>query len=605
MTCSTAAVSAMSRNGTERESPRGPAFGLRARGGVALLSVLLLLPGLAAVAAEAPPDPAELELTPRVRSELARLQESWLDWLTAVYQEDAEGTDLALAEMQSVAARVGLRRLPDLSLGAAAHAIAAAGEDAPEQAELALAAAERLDPGLAEPEFARAIVAQTRGERSLAGLAAVRHVVGSPLLTRLTLVNLGLWLLATMLVVGVAFVAVQMATRGRQLVARLFGWLRPHMPASASYVLTLVLLLWPLLLPAGPMVLVVYWAILLWGHGARLERVVLAGMLLLLGLAPLLVNEQRKQLGVSLSSPARAIEDIRAGRLRGTLFGDLGLLRAILPESVPVRHLLADVHVMLGQWPMARDLYLQVLDAEPENSTAWIDAGVCLFHLQDFARAIELFRRATTENPANAVAHFNLSQTYSELLRFDESATALREAQRLAPQRVGRWIREAAESRVIAARGGLDRTAQIRGRIAAAWRSGEVKPSWYLSLPPAVLFVAIAVVLQLLLPVGMRSLLAEESADLPALNHWARTFLPGYVEAEARRPGAALAALVVPCALLALPLAVRSGFRLPWLFVPSSWLSWWVVGVGLVLWMLIRFLRQRRRPVRVTTAGVN
>ncbi len=597
----------MFRNGAEQDRSCGPAPGtrapgLRAGGRLLLLGGLLLLPAVAGVAAEAPPEPGELELTPQVRSELAGLQESWLDWLSALYQEDAEGTDLALAEMQSGAARMGLRRLPDLSLGAAARAVGAADEGVLEQAELALAAAERLDPGLAEPEFARALVARARGERSLAALVALRHIVGSSLLTRLTLANFGLWMLATLLVAGVVFVAVIMATRGQQLVARLFGWLDPHMPSWACYILTLLLLLWPLLLPAGPMVLIVYWAILLWGHGARFERWVLAGLLLLLGLAPLLVNEQRKRLGVSLSTAALAIEDVRAGRLSGTLFGDLGVLRAILPESPSVRHLLADVQVMLGQWPLARDLYMQVLDEEPENSAAWLGAGVSFFHLGDFERAIGLLQQALVADPGNAAAHFNLSQAYSELLRFDESARALRDAQRLAPQTVSRWIREAAESRVIATGEGLERTAQIRRQIGAAWRSGEVKPSWYLSLPPAVLFVAIAMVLHLLVP-AKKSSARDQPDAVPAPNRWARTFLPGYAEVEARRPVAAFAALLVPCALVALPLVVRSAFRLPWLLVPASQLSWWVTGVGLVLWALVRFLRQKRRPVRISMAG--
>lgn len=591
----------MSRNETEANRRRRLARSTGTRCRRALIGCVLLLPWVAAMAAEAPPEPAELELTPRVRSELARLQESWLNWLAAAYQEDTEGTDLALAEMQSGASRMGLRRLPDLSLGAAARAVGAAEADEPEQAVLALAAAERLDPGLAEPEFARAVVARARGERSLAALVAVRHVVGSSLLTRLTLANLGLWLMATVLVTGVAFVAAQMATRGQRLVARLFGWLRPHMPAWLGYALTLILLLWPLLLPAGPMVLVVYWAILLWGHGARFERWVVASFLLLLGVAPLLVNEQRKRLGVSLSTPALAIEDVRAGRLSGTLFGDLGVLRAILPDSASVRHLLADVHVMLGQWPLGRDLYSQVLDEEPENSSAWLGAGVCFFHLGDFDRAIEQFRQGVAADPANAAAHFNLSQTYSELLRFEESARALRDAQRLAPQQVGRWIREAAESRVIASTGGLERTAQIRREIGAAWRSGEVKPSWYLSLPPAVLFVAIAMVLHLLVPAGKSSVRSAAGASAP--NRWTRTFLPGYVEIEARRYGAAIVALFVPCALLALPLVVRSAFRLPWLLVPTSRLSWWVTIVGLIVWALIRFLRQEGRPVRISVPG--
>jgi tetratricopeptide (TPR) repeat protein len=588
----------MSRNGTDLDRPRALTRGPRARRRLALLACSLLLLPAAVVAAEAPPEPAELELTPEVRSELARLQESWLKWLEAVYQEDAESTDLALAEMQSGAARMGLRRLPDLSLGAAARAVVAAAADAPEQADLALVAAERLDPGLAEPEFARALVAGARGQRSLAALVAVRHIVGSSLLTQLTLANLGLWFLATLLVAGIAFVAVQMATRGQLLIGRLFGWLSPHMPTWASYLLTLVLLLWPLALPAGPMVLVVYWAILLWGHGARFERWVLAGLLLLLGLAPLLVNEQRKRLGMSLSTPVLAVEDVRTGRLSGTLFSDLGVLRAILPESTAVRQLLADVHVMLGQWPLGRDLYLQVLDEEPNRSTAWVGAGVCFFHLGDFDRAIELFRQAVVADPANAMAHFDLSQTYSELLRFEESARALGDAQRLAPQRVGRWIREAAESRVIASGGGLERAAQIRRQIGAAWRSGEVKPSWVLSLPPAVLFVAIAMVLHLLIPAGRSS--AQPVGGSPPPNRWARTFLPGYAEIETRRHSAAITALLVPCALLALPLVASSAFRLPWLLVPGRQLSWWVTLVGLVLWAAIRFLRQTRGRVRIS-----
>jgi tetratricopeptide (TPR) repeat protein len=422
----------------------------------------------------------------------------------------------------------------------------------------------------------------------------VRHLAGSSLLTRLSLANVAFWLLTALLIAGVAFVAVQMATRGRGLVARLYSWLKPHMPAPAGWALTVLLLVWPLALPGGPMLLVVYWAILLWGYGERHERVTLAALLLLLGLAPLLVNEQRKRLGVDLSTPARAIEDVRSGRLKGTLFADLGLLRAILPDSAPVRQLMGDVHVMLGQWPLARDLYLQVLDAEPDNLATRLDLGVCFFHLGDFERAIELFREAVTLDPSSAMAHFNLSQTYSELLRFDESARSLGAAQQLAPNSVSRWIREAAESRVIATRGGLERTGQIRREIAAAWRSGEVKPSWYLSLPPAVLFVAIAVVLHLLLPVASRAA-RPGGDDRRGLALWARTLLPGYAEFEARRRGAVVAALLVPAALVALPLAARTSFRLPWLLVPSVGLVWWLTGAGLVLWAAVRYWRQRRR----------
>ncbi len=273
----------MSRNGTERAALAASGAAAWRRG--TAVAGLVLLAALSAGAVEVPEGPSELELTPAVRAELARLQEAWIDWLSMLYQEDPATAERALLELQAGADRVGLQRLPDLSLGAAAQAVRAAGEGAADQAGVALAAAERLDPGLAEPEFARALVARQRGERSLAALAAIRHLVGSPLLKRLSLANLSIWLLAWLLLAGVAFVAVEMATRGRVLVARLFARLRQHLPAPACYLLTFLLLLWPLALPSGPVLLVVYWAFLLWGLCRRFEKAVLAALVLLLGLA--------------------------------------------------------------------------------------------------------------------------------------------------------------------------------------------------------------------------------------------------------------------------------------------------------------------------------
>ncbi len=311
-----------------------------------------------------------------------------------------------------------------------------------------------------------------------------------------------------------------------------------------------------------------------------------------------MINQQRRDLGLALSAPARAIEEVRSGRLGGRLFSDLGLLQAILPESLAARHLLADVHGMLGQWPQARDLYLEVIAGEGQNLAAHVDAAVCLFHLGDFERAIELFRQAVALDPDNAAAHFNLSQTYSELLRFGESARALGDAQRLAPLQVSRWIREASEDRVVPLRGGLERATEIRGQIATAWRSGGIQPSWYLSLPLALLFVVIATVLHLLLRrAGRRAVRPGEADDRRPPGRWVRILLPGYAEAGARRWGAALLALLTPAGLLALLVTERSGFRLPWLLVPHGRLLPWIAVSGLLLWALVRYWRHGRGSV--------
>lgn len=593
----------MSRSGAERggPGPTGASATRRRRGwpsaavGAVVWAALATPGGAAGQPAELPSEPQPLELTVPVRSELALLQETWLDWLAAANQDDVEGADLALAELQAGAARLGLHRLPDLSLGAAAFAVRAAGDGAFERAELALAAADRLDPGLAEPEFARALVAKRQGGRSLALLAAVRHIAGSPLLTRLAVASLSLWLLGSLLVAAVGFVAVAMATRGRQLVRRLYSWLERLLPGPACLLLTLLILLWPLVLPSGPVLLVVYWTVLLWGHGGRLERVVLTGVILLLGVTPVLINEQRKALSVALSAPVRAVESVATGRLTGTLFSDLGLLRAVLPDSLPVKHLLADVHTMLGQWSPARPLYVEVIEAEPENFSALVDAGVCFFQLGDLERAIDLFRQATALDDRDATAYFNLSQTYSELLRFEESARSLQEAQRRQPQQVGRWLTDAEELKVVPARGGLERSTEIRRQVAAAWRSGEVKPTWLLSLPLAALFLAIAVALHLVLRrAGRRAVRPGDASDRRSPAFWQTWLLPGYAEALAQQWGRVWAALVVPSALLGLVLFNDAGFTMPWLLAPMRHATWWLAGFGLAAWLAVRYWRTRR-----------
>ena len=69
------------------------------------------------------------------------------------------------------------------------------------------------------------------------------------------------------------------------------------------------------------------------------------------------------------------------------------MLRAVLPESVAVKHLLADVHRSLNQWELARALYRQVLEAEPNNATALLDLGDYSFIKGDFSSAIQSFQK--------------------------------------------------------------------------------------------------------------------------------------------------------------------------------------------------------------------
>ena len=104
-------------------------------------------------------------------------------------------------------------------------------------------------------------------------------------------------------------------------------------------------------------------------------------------------------MAVALSPPAQAMESLQEHRLYGSLFSDLGVLRSVLPESVAVKHLLADVHRSLNQWELARSLYRQVLEAEPNNTSALLDLGDYSFLKGDFSSAIQSFQKAAAADP--------------------------------------------------------------------------------------------------------------------------------------------------------------------------------------------------------------
>ncbi|HEV3076322.1 MAG TPA: hypothetical protein VHB47_18005, partial [Thermoanaerobaculia bacterium] len=136
-------------------------------------AVVLALPRLDAAPALAapllPPAAAEgastqrgagFEITPAVRQQLKRIEELWLQWVSAA---DRAHSEAAVGEMLATAEQLGMTRLPDLSLGTVAWAMEAARRRDFTRAGWSLEAAERLDPGRPDVAFAEAAVARAAG----------------------------------------------------------------------------------------------------------------------------------------------------------------------------------------------------------------------------------------------------------------------------------------------------------------------------------------------------------------------------------------------------------------------------------------------------------
>jgi len=564
---------------------------------IAALALALLLPMAAGAATVSSPQVTGVEMTSPVRRTLKALEGQWLEWIV---QNDRQKAEIAVDRLLDTARQLEMRRLPDLSAGAVARAVQAAKEKDFARARWALEAAERLDPGRPETAFAAAAV-DWRQEAYLKAFAdrlrAYPRMLAHPLERYLWFQDLLIWSLALLLVTGGLFLALQMLAKGAPLfrdLAELFGRRLPRLAALGAAGLAL---LWPLFLPYGALWLPLYWSILLWGYASASERAVLIALWLLLGISPLLLDAQRRHLAVALSPPARAMQSLQEHRLYGSLFSDLGVLRSLLPESIAVKHLLADVHRMLGQGELARSLYRQVLETEPENTSALLDLGAYFFYKGDFSGAIQSFQKAAAADPGNAAAFYNLSQAYSESYMFDEQKAALKKAQDIDSAVVNTWL--AQQARVVTVAGGMARIPEIRRQLLVSWGGREVRSGrldlFRRGLPLLVSLSLVLIALALHLarrPFGYTEGPVEILPE-GAFDRWGRVLLPGLVAAEVGEGGKAFAALLAPLALAMLPLVGRLGVPIPWRYDPGN-LSWVVAVLGLSLYFGVRLRRELR-----------
>lgn len=573
-----------------------PTAGLRGMRIASLTLGVLLLAGPALAAAPvAPAEPATassqtgLQLSPQVSQSLQRMQEEWLQWMSAYYQGNQERADAALNALLGAAQQVGMRSLPDLALAAAVRGVEMARKGNAARAQAALQAAERLDPGRPEIAFAAASVARL----GHAWIDAAKHsaraygrLARTPDLRFLWLAQLLLWACCVLLLTSGLFVALQMATKGSALVADLLRFLGRFLPRPAAYAIATVLLLWPLAVPGGVFWLAFFWSILLWGYGSTSERATLVSIWILAGVIPIVLAEQQRRVALELSPPARAISNVLDRRLAGSLFNEIGVLRSALPHSTAAQQFLGDLHRILGQWEFARGVYARLLEEDPKNVAALLDLGAYYFRKNEFAKAVEYYKRAADAAPQDATAFFNLSVAYSESYQFDESRRALSQAQALDERRVGGWIQSAPPERVVTVDGGLLRAPEIRAEFAAARREHLPEPSWAKRLSPLFLGLGAAVA-ALLLHLYRRRAYTQHEFDLTLQDGFGaravRALVPGLAASEDGAGGRAFGALLLPVALAVLPVAGTLGWRIPWGYGPSNAVAWLVALVGLGL----------------------
>lgn len=542
-----------------------------------------------------------LELTPEVRATLQGINERWLRWGTVLAGPDPQASTAVADELLASVRRLGMERLPDLSLGALVRAVDAGKANDFPRAHLALSAAEKLDPGRPEVALAGASVArlEKRYGAMLKSLAeAVVRLFSLSWERRLWLQNAATWAAALLLVTGGLFVAVEMAAKGGGPFADLAA-LFARLPPTLGYAVSFVTLFWPLLLPAGLVWLAIYWSILLWAHATWSERAVFASLWLLIGVLPLLASLEQRQASTVLSRPARALAALESHRLYGRLFADLDSLKTGLPDSPAVSHLLADFHLSLGQWEQARPLYRQVVAAEPKNTSALLALGGYSFTKGELPEALQYFEQAAVADPGDPAPLFNQVQVYYRNYKFEEAAPIRERARQLDRALYSRW--EEAKQRIVLPKGGMARIPEIRRALVTADAGGKAGRGAIGDGLGSFAIALMALVLAFVVKWLRRALPSYPPASWRlrwrSLDLLRRSLLPGITAAETGRGFELFFTLLVPSALLLLPLSDRFGVRIPWGYDPGNAIAW-ILGIGgLAVYFLLRFLWELRNEV--------
>lgn len=557
--------------------------------------------------------PSKIPLSPAVERDLREIQDQWVQWMGAFFRQQPEPSDSLVDSLLRNVQQLGLERLPDLSIGASAQVVKTVARDGgTDDASWALAAAERLDPGRPETAFAWAVVRRQEGRRLAAlwnELDGYRRLFSTAPARHLASASLVLGFLLSLILAAGVFIALQMGVKGPSLFRDLEKILGHGigLPAPLLRVLAVLALLWPLLLPMGLLWLLLYWSALLFVYCSLSERVVVVFCWVLVLTAPLAISWQRQQVDLALTPAMRGLQAMVEGRLYGQLFQDLEHLSSLLPDDPAVIQVMADLHRGLGQWDTALELYRRVLEVEPENAWARIDLGGYYFFKGDFGSARTAFREAAEAAEARGlerqavVGYYNLSQAYvySDSPLFDDAQRELQKAQQIDAGLVTRLQRETGDQRVVSFDGGLSRAGEIRQRLserlrslAAAERSagdGEAADDETMVRPastqltaqlPAVLgAVLVALLFFMIRPRDRAPVPRAESGSLR------ETLVPGLASIRAGNGVRAFCALLIPVALLILPLTDMLTYSFFPLYGATGIALWTLALGGLIVFL--------------------
>jgi tetratricopeptide (TPR) repeat protein len=281
----------------------------------------------------------------------------------------------------------------------------------------------------------------------------------------------------------------------------LFESARRILPESAARIVAWSILLLPILVWAGGLWLILFWLVLCFRYMRLPEKVVALCVFVMIGLAPLGVTAVLDRVQSSTNPETRVVVSAMQAGYNPETLRQLKQVVAAHDDDTELHLLLGTAYARGDLLSEAFDEYQRVLDREPSNAVALVDAGNVYFRLAEFAQAVNNYKKAAQAAPELVSAHWNMYLAQNELLHFAEADASLARARVLDPALSGQLLARKKDEN-----GGvllLEEPASL-GRLKSILRSGArfSAEQVHALANPLSLASAIALVFSLLLSIG-------------------------------------------------------------------------------------------------------
>jgi tetratricopeptide (TPR) repeat protein len=389
----------------------------------------------------------------------------WFGFLSAMTDGDLRGAEDALADLLKGADRVGIRRLSDFARAAVTQGRSFERLSKLDRALGFFDAADRLDPYLVDArvasttfflhtrDFKRAAAEALATVRAIALTRETRLAVLSAAATFVG-IGLGVGILAWIVVLFVKYLP-RMRHDISEVADRIFG-------ARGTFPLALALLGLPLFLSLGPVWLLLYWSVILYGYADRAERAMMLLLFVVLSVLPLAIVKITA-INLEERSPLiAAAVDLEEHRDDEAAVDGLLLASKVFPNDSDVWFLLGRLAQRREDYGAAEKFYGKASTVNTSEARSLINLGNLLYWEGDLGGGIEEYKKAIERDPRSAAAYYNLSIAQGDSYFFDQQKESLARAKAISDRDVSRWIENRALQRVV----NIDYTlAEARARL--------------------------------------------------------------------------------------------------------------------------------------------